>query len=149
MEQKNILLVEDNTDDIELARRAFQKVNLNDNMIVTRDGAETLEYFKGKGKYQGRNINDLPQIILLDLKMPKINGHEVLKYVRENQETRYIPVIILSSSQDKKDIMRSYELGANSYIVKPIDFLKFSEVVQQIVIYWLTLNEQPASKRGE
>ena len=149
MEQKNILLVEDNPDDIELARRAFKKVNINNNMVITHDGAETLEYLHGKGKYQGRNIEDLPRIILLDLKMPKVHGLEVLKHVRENQQTKYIPVIILTSSQDKKDVIRSYELGANSYIVKPIDFLKFSEVVQQIVIYWLTLNEQPTLKRGE
>jgi len=148
MEQKNILLAEDNPDDIELARRAFQKVNINNNIIVTHDGAETLDYLDGKGKYQGRNTLDLPHIILLDLKMPKVHGLEVLKHVRENQQTKYIPVIILTSSQDKKDVIRSYELGANSYIVKPIDFLKFSEVVQQIVIYWLTLNEQPTLKRG-
>jgi two-component system response regulator len=149
MEQKNILLAEDNPDDIELARRAFQKVNLNNNIIVTHDGAETLDYLNGKGKYQGRDTKDLPRIILLDLKMPKVHGLEVLKHVRENQQTKYIPVIILTSSQDKKDIISSYELGANSYIVKPIDFLKFSEVVQQIVIYWLTLNEHPTLKRGE
>lgn len=149
MEQKNILLVEDNPDDIELARRAFKKVNINNNMVITHDGAETLEYLHGKGKYQGRNIEDLPRIILLDLKMPKVHGLEVLKHVRENKQTKYIPVIILTSSQDKKDVLRSYELGANSYIVKPIDFLKFSQVVQQIVIYWLTLNEQPTLKRGE
>jgi CheY-like chemotaxis protein len=149
MEQKNILLAEDNPDDIELARRAFQRVNINNNIVVTHDGAETLDYLNGKGKYQGRNTDEVPQIILLDLKMPKVHGLEVLKHIRENQQTKYIPVIILTSSQDKKDVIRSYELGANSYIVKPIDFLKFSEVVQQIVMYWLTLNEQPILKRGE
>jgi two-component system response regulator len=149
MEQKNILLAEDNPDDIELARRAFQKVNVNNNIVVTHDGAETLDYLSGKGKYQDRNTENLPHIILLDLKMPKVHGLEVLKHVRENEQTKYIPVIILSSSLDNKDIIRSYELGANSYIVKPIDFLKFSEVVQQIVIYWLTLNEQPILLRGE
>lgn len=122
MEQKNILLVEDNPDDIELARRAFQKTNIDNNMIITHDGTETLDYFNGTGKYQGRNTKDLPHIILLDLKMPKVGGLEVLKYFRENQYTKYIPVIILTSSQDKKDVIRSYELGANSYIVKPIDF---------------------------
>jgi two-component system response regulator len=149
MEQKNILLAEDNPDDVELARRAFQKVNIISNIIVTHDGAETLEYLCGKGKYQGRNTDEVPRVILLDLKMPKVHGLEVLKHIRENRQTKYIPVIILTSSQDKKDIIRSYELGANSYIVKPIDFLKFSEVVQQIVMYWLTLNEQPMLKRGE
>jgi len=149
MKNKSILLVEDNPDDIELARRAFQKVNINNTMVVTQDGAETLEYLHGKGKYKGRDTDDVPRVILLDLKMPKVHGLEVLKQIRENQLTKYIPVIILTSSQDKKDIIRSYELGANSYIVKPIDFLKFSEVVQQIVMYWLMLNEQPILKRGE
>ena len=149
MPQKNILLAEDNPDDIELARRAFQKVNINNNIVVTHDGAETLDYLNGQGKYHGRNTEDLPRIIILELKMLKVHGLEVLKYVRENQQTKYIPVIILTSSQDTKDVIRSYELGANSYIVKPINFLKFSEVVQQIVIYWLTLNEQPTVIRGE
>jgi len=149
MEHKNILLVEDNPDDVELARRAFQKVNINDTMVVTHDGAETLEYLYGKGKYKGRDTDDVPRLILLDLKMPKVHGLEVLKHIRENQQTKFIPVIILTSSQDKKDVIRSYDLGANSYIVKPIDFLKFSDVVQQIVMYWLTLNEQPTLKRGE
>jgi two-component system, response regulator len=149
MEQTNILLVDDNPDDIDLARRAFQKNNLKYNVIVTRDGAETLDYLYGKGKYKDRDINDKPRLILLDLKMPKVHGFEVLKQVRKDTQTKYIPVIILTSSQDKKDIIKGYELGANSYIVKPIDFIKFSEVVQQILLYWLDLNEQPSMKRGE
>lgn len=149
MEQKNILLVEDNPDDVELAKRAFQKININNNIVVTRDGAETLDYLYGRGKFENRDTNNIPRLILLDLKMPKVHGIEVLKQIRNNEQTRYIPVIILTSSQDKKDIIRSYELGANSYIVKPIDFVKFLEVAQQIALYWLTLNEQPSIKRGE
>lgn len=149
MVQKYILLVEDNADDIELAKRAFQKIGISNNIVVTRDGAETLDYLYGKGKFKGRDINKTPQLILLDLKMPKVNGHEVLRYIRNHKETKYIPVIILTSSQDKKDVIQGYELGANSYIVKPIDFVKFTEAVQQIVLYWLTLNEQPTFKRGE
>jgi len=149
MGQKNILLVEDNPDDVELAKRAFQKNNINNNIVVTRDGAETLDYLYGKGKYKDRDISDIPRLILLDLKMPRVHGLEVLKQVRDNEITRYIPVVILTSSQDKKDIIMGYELGANSYIVKPIDFVKFSEVVQQIALYWLKLNEQPSFKRGE
>ena len=146
MERKDILLVEDNADDIELAKRAFQKNNIINNIVITRDGSETLDYLYGKGKFKGRDINNIPQLILLDLKMPKVHGLEVLKQIRENELTKYIPVIILTSSQDKKDIIQAYELGANSYIVKPIDFVKFTEVVQQIAMYWLTLNEQPSLK---
>lgn len=149
MEQKNILLVEDNPDDVELAKRAFQKINMINNIVVTRDGAETLDYLYGRGKFEGRDTNNIPRLILLDLKMPKVHGIEVLKQIRNNERTKYIPVIILTSSQDKKDVISSYELGANSYIVKPIDFVKFLEVVQQIALYWLTLNEQPTFKRGE
>jgi two-component system response regulator len=149
MERKDILLVEDNADDIELAKRAFQKNNIINNIVITRDGSETLDYLYGKGIFKGRDINNIPRLILLDLKMPKVHGLEVLKQIRENELTKYIPVIILTSSQDKKDIIQAYELGANSYIVKPIDFIKFTEVVQQIALYWLTLNEQPSFKRGE
>jgi len=149
MERKDILLVEDNADDIILAKRAFQKSNIKNNIIVVRDGAETLDYLYGRGKFEGRDINNIPKIILLDLKMPKVHGLEVLKQIRNDKRTKYIPVIILTSSQDKKDIAQGYELGANSYIVKPIDFVKFSEVMQHIAWYWLTLNEQPLFVRGE
>jgi two-component system response regulator len=149
MEKKAILLVEDNPDDIELAQRAFQKTNINSTISITRDGAETLDFLYAKGKYQGRDPDELPHLILLDLKMPKVHGLEVLKQIRKDERTRYVPVIILTSSQDKKDILQGYERGANSYIVKPIDFLKFSEVIQQIALYWLTLNEQPSFTRGE
>ena len=148
MEQKTILLVEDNPDDVELAKRAFQKNNIKTNIIIARDGAETLEYLNAKSKFRDEALV-LPHLILLDLKMPKVHGLEVLKQIRENVQTKFIPVVILTSSQDKKDILRGYELGANSYIVKPIDFLRFSEVVQQIALYWLSLNEQPSFKRGE
>ncbi len=149
MEQKTILLVEDNPDDVELAKRAFQKNNIPTNIVVTHDGAETLEYLYAKSKFKHDDSLVLPQLILLDLKMPKVHGLEVLKQIRENERTRFIPVVILTSSQDRKDILHGYEFGANSYIVKPIDFQKFLEVVQQIAMYWLTLNEQPSMKRGE
>jgi two-component system response regulator len=149
MGQSDVLLVEDNPDDIELTKRAFQKNNISNALVITRDGAETLDYLFGRGKYQGRDIKNLPKLILLDLKMPKVNGLEVLKQIRRSEETKYIPVIILTSSQDIKDIITSYELGANSYIVKPIDFVKFHQVVQQIMLYWLMLNEQPSMIRGE
>jgi CheY-like chemotaxis protein len=149
MNHSYVLLVEDNPDDIELTKRAFQKNNISINLVITHDGIETLDYLFGRGKYKGRDTNDIPKFILLDLKMPKINGLEVLKQLRENDTTKYIPIIILTSSQDKKDIINGYELGANSYIIKPIDFVKFHQVVQQIASYWLVLNEQPSKKIGE
>jgi two-component system response regulator len=149
MEQCDILLAEDNADDVELMKRAFQKNNMQVNFIITQDGAETLEYLFRKGKYHGYNHDLLPRLILLDLKMPKVHGLEVLQQIRDNEKMKYIPVVILTSSQDKNDILRGYELGANSYVVKPIDFIKFSEVARQIASYWLTLNEQPSNKRGE
>jgi two-component system response regulator len=147
MEHSHVLLVEDNPDDIELTKRAFQKNNISNNLVITRDGAETLDFLYGRGKYQGRDINNMPKLILLDLKMPKVSGLEVLKQIRSHEKTKYIPVIILTSSQDKKDIITGYKLGANSYIIKPIDFVKFHQVVQQIVLYWLGLNEQPHENR--
>ncbi len=149
MEKKTILLVEDNPDDVELAKRAFLKNNIKTNIVVIRDGAETLKYLQAKSKFRDNDALVLPHLILLDLKMPKVHGLEVLKYIRENELTKYIPVVILTSSQDKKDLLAGYEMGANSYIVKPIDFLRFSEVVEQIAIYWLSLNELPLVKRGE
>jgi len=150
MEQKNILLVEDNPDDVELTRRAFQKNNIRTNLIVTRDGAETIEYISAKVKHMGdEGSHELPYLVLLDLKMPKVHGLEVLKEIRGNERTKFIPVVILTSSQDMKDIKRAYQFGANSYIVKPVDFLKFIEAVQQIARYWLTLNEQPSIQRGD
>jgi two-component system response regulator len=149
MENTDVLLVEDNLDDVELTKRAFQKNNIQSNLVVTRDGVETLDYLFGQGKFQGRDTTNTPKLILLDLKMPKVNGLEVLKQIRSDEHTKYIPVIILTSSRDKNDILAGYELGANSYITKPIDFVKFYQIVQQIAFYWLVLNEQPLRKIGE
>jgi two-component system response regulator len=149
MEPSDVLLVEDNPDDIELTKRAFQKNNITNKLVIAHDGVETLDYLFGRGKYKGRDISNVPKFILLDLKMPKVDGLQVLKQIREQEITRYIPVIILTSSQDKKDILNGYELGANSYIIKPIDFVQFHQVVQQIASYWLVLNEQPIKRIGE
>jgi two-component system response regulator len=149
MEYTHVLLVEDNPDDIELTKRAFQKNNIQSTLVVTHDGAETLDYLFGRGKYQGRDTTNTPKLILLDLKMPKVNGLEVLRRIRSDKQTKYIPVVILTSSRDKNDILTGYDLGANSYITKPIDFVKFHQVVQQIALYWLVLNEQPLMKIGE
>jgi CheY-like chemotaxis protein len=143
METKKILLVEDNEDDIVLTLRAFKKNNICNEIIVARDGAEALDYLFGMGEYDGRDMGEMPAIILLDLNLPKVDGLEVLHRIRTNENTRLLPVIVLTSSREEQDIVNGYNLGANSYIRKPVDFLKFNEVVQQLGVYWLLLNEPP------
>ena len=141
---KNILLVEDNPDDVALTLRAFKKNKIMNKVVVAKDGAEALDYLFGEGEYGGRDVNDTPQMILLDLKLPKINGLEVLKRIRESELTRLLPVIILTSSKEQQDLLDGYSLGANSYIRKPVDFDQFSEAVRQLGLYWLVLNIGPA-----
>ncbi len=143
MSKRIILLVEDNPDDEALTLRAFKKNNIYNEVVVVRDGAEALEYLFCEGKFAGRDCNYNPELVLLDLKLPKIDGLEVLKEIRNNPKTKLLPVIILTSSKEEKDIMRSYEYYANSYIRKPVDFLQFSEAIKQLGIYWLVLNETP------
>jgi CheY-like chemotaxis protein len=145
--QKSILLVEDNPDDEVLTLMAFRDNNILNNIIVTHDGAEALDYLSGTGKYNGRDIYDLPQVVLLDLKLPKIDGLEVLHHIRANQITKLLPVIILTSSKEETDLLNSYQKGANSYIHKPVDFEQFSEAIKQLGLYWLVLNEVPTFKR--
>jgi len=139
---KSILLVEDNPDDEELTMIAFRKSNMVNEVIVARDGVEALDYLFGAGPYAGRDTNVMPTVILLDLKLPKIDGLEVLKRVRENQRTRRVPVVILTSSKEQEDILKSYDYGANSYIRKPVNFPQFVEAAQNLGLYWLMLNEQ-------
>ncbi|MES2353636.1 MAG: response regulator [Pseudomonadota bacterium] len=139
---KSILLVEDNPDDEELTLIAFQKSHIANNVTVTRDGEEALDYLFGTGTYAGRDTTVMPTVILLDLKLPKIDGLEVLKRVRENERTRRIPVVVLTSSKEQEDILRSYDFGANSYIRKPVDFTQFVEAAQHLGLYWLMLNEE-------
>jgi two-component system, response regulator len=143
METKNILLVEDNPDDVMLALRAFKKNNILNKVIIAKDGVEALDYLFGTGMYDGRDIQDQPVMVLLDLRIPKIDGIEVLKALRENKHTRLIPVVILTSSAEEKDLLNGYELGANSYIRKPVMFDDFLKVVKQLGLYWLILNEPP------
>lgn len=143
MNRKIILLVEDNQDDEELTVLAFQQGNLANKVVVARDGAEALEYLFGKGSYEGRDVSELPQIMLLDLKLPKIDGLEVLRRIRDDERTRRLPVIILTSSREDQDVIESYNLGANSYIRKPVDFVQFAEAIRQLQLYWLVLNECP------
>jgi len=138
-----ILLVEDNPDDVELTLRAFKKNNIINKIIVKRDGAEALDYFFGKDGIATKHNHDRPILILLDLKIPKINGIEVLKKLKADERTNLIPIVILTSSREAGDLLSCYKLGCNSYIRKPVDFSEFMEMVKQLGLYWLLLNEGP------
>ena len=139
-----ILLVEDNPSDVELALHALKKNNLANRVEVVRDGAEALDFLFGIGSYAGRNIQDGPKVVLLDLKLPRVDGLEVLEKIRSDPRTKNIPVVMLTSSREERDIAESYNLGVNSYIVKPVDFEQFTEAVRQLGLYWLLLNQPPA-----
>jgi len=145
MEQKIILLVEDNPDDADLTLRALKKNGVQNQVVVTRDGAEALDYLFGTGAYVGRDTSQEPVLILLDLKLPKIDGLEVLKRIRSNERTRLLPVVILTCSDEEQDMVESYKNGANSYIRKPVDFSQFADAVRQLKLYWLLLNKTPHS----
>jgi two-component system, response regulator len=138
-----ILLVEDNPDDQALALRALKKNNIKNEIITARDGVEALEFLFGTGPHAGRNLNNMPHVVLLDLKLPKVDGLEVLREVRANELTRLLPVVLLTSSTEEQDRIKGYGLGANSYIRKPVDFTQFVEAVRQLGLYWLVLNEPP------
>lgn len=143
MPDKKILLIEDNPDDEALTLRAFNKNNIMNDVVVAHDGVEALDYLFARGAHAGRDVRDLPALTLLDLKLPKVDGLEVLKQVRANPLTQTLPVVILTSSKEEQDLMNGYRLGANSYIRKPVDFGKFIEAVRQLGLYWLVLNETP------
>jgi CheY-like chemotaxis protein len=149
MSKKNILLVEDNPDDEALTLRALKKNNILNEVIVARDGAEALDYLFGTGAYADRDLNIMPQIILLDLKLPKVDGLEILRRLRADERTKLLPVVILTSSKEDKDVINGYSLGANSYIRKPVDFTQFSEAVRQLGLYWLILNEPVPTRRKD
>ena len=140
MERKMILLVEDNPDDEALTLRALKKNNIGNELVVVRDGAEALDFLFCTGAYADRDKHDLPQVVLLDLKLPKIDGLEVLRRVKADPRTRSVPVVVLTSSGESSDLAQAYELGANSHIVKPVDFDQFVETVRQVGSYWLLLN---------
>jgi two-component system response regulator len=135
--------VEDNPDDVKLTMRALKKSNILNEVVVAQDGAEALDYLFCAGKYSGRDKNVMPQLVLLDLKMPKVDGLEVLKRIRADERTRLLPVVILTTSNEDRDRVSGYKLGANSYVRKPVDFNQFVEAVQQLGLYWLVLNEAP------
>jgi two-component system, response regulator len=148
MKPPTILLVEDNPKDELLTLRALKKCNLANEIVVMRDGAEALDYLFAKGDFAGREVVDLPTVVLLDLKLPKIDGLEVLRQIRADERTRRLPVVILTSSDEEKDIIAGYELGANSYIRKPVAFGDFSKAVAELGRYWLITNEPPPMARS-
>lgn len=141
MENKVILLVEDNARDEALTRRALKKSNIANEVVVVRDGVEALDYLFGTGPYAGRDLTVTPQVILLDLKLPKLNGLDVLQKMRADQRTRRLPVVVFTSSSEEEDMIKSYDLGANSYVRKPVDFDQFLEATRQLGLYWLVLNQ--------
>jgi two-component system, response regulator len=143
MTQKFILVVEDNPDDEELTVRALTSANVANSVVVARDGAEALDFLFGTGSYAGRDTSQLPTVVLLDLKLPKLDGVDVLERIRADERTRLLPVVVLTSSKEQEDIISSYRLGTNSYVRKPVHFTEFSDAVRQLGLYWFLLNEAP------
>ena len=147
MDDKIILLVEDNADDEKLTLRALKKNNIRNEVVVAPNGVEALDYLFGTGTYAGRNLDVMPQVVLLDLKLPKLDGLEVLRRLRTDNRTKLLPVVILTSSNEEQDRINGYGLGANSYVRKPVDFNQFSDAARQLGLYWLVLNESPPVRR--
>jgi two-component system, response regulator len=143
MEEKVILLVDDNEHDVFLTQRALKKSNLANELIVANDGQEALDYLFGKGKYAGRDLNSMPVVTLLDIKMPRVDGFEVLKQIRANPLTKYLPVVMLTASKEDIDIVKGYAEGCNAYVTKPVGFDQFVDAVKQLGLFWLVLNEPP------
>jgi len=148
MKPKTILLVEDNPSDIGLTQRALAKSHIANQMIVAEDGQEALDYLFGTGQYAGRDVSELPALILLDLKLPRVDGLEVLRQIRANKHTSRVAVVVLTTSKEEQDMAQSYDLGANSYIRKPVDFTQFAQAIEHLGLYWLVLNE-PAPPKTE
>jgi len=147
VDDKIILLVEDNPDDVDLTLRALKQNNIMNKVIIARDGVEALDYLLGTGMYEGRDAKDLPVVTLLDLKLPKIDGLDVLRRIRQNEITRLLPVVILTSSTEDKDVITGYQLGANSYVRKPVDFKEFIEAIKLLGLYWLIWNKPAPVKQ--
>src|SRR5271169_2581589 len=148
MNNNAILLVEDNPDDIALTLRALKKTRIANEVAVAHDGVEALDYLFGTGQHAGRDVTQAPAIVLLDLKLPKVDGLDVLRRLRADARTKLVPVVILTSSKEEQDLVSGYALGANSYIRKPVDFPQFTEAIRQLGLYWLVLNEGPPPGRG-
>lgn len=145
----DILLVEDNSEDVEITLRAFQKYNLSSKVHVVQDGEEALEWIFCTGRHAGRSASSDPRLILLDLKLPKVDGIEILQRCKSDPRTKNIPVVILTSSMEERDLVNSYNLGVNSYVVKPVDFSRFTEAVRQLGVYWMSLNQLPSDMQAE
>ncbi len=141
--ERTILLVEDNPDDVELTLRALKQYNIRNEIAVVRDGAEALDYLFATGVYADRDTTTMPAVVILDLKLPKVDGLEVLQRMRADERTKLVPVVILTSSNEEQDMINGYKLGANSYVRKPVDFTQFVEAAQQLGLYWLVINEPP------
>jgi two-component system, response regulator len=148
MDERAILLVEDNPDDEALTLRALKKHNIRNEVVVVHDGAEALDWLFARGAYAGRDASQLPQVVLLDLKLPKVTGLEVLRAVRDDPRTKRLPVVLLTSSKEDQDVIAGYDLGANSYVRKPVDFGDFAEAIRQLGLYWLVLNETAPPTRA-
>lgn len=146
MNSKTILLVEDNPSDVDLTRRAFEKSRITNQLVVLEDGQEALDYLFGPGADSGLDVSELPALILLDLKVPRVPGLEVLRCIRANARTRRLPVVILTTSKEERDVAAGYDLGVNSYIHKPVDFKQFAAAIEQLGLYWLVLNEPPPNE---
>lgn len=149
MNPKIILLVENNPSDIGLTKRALARSRVANEMVVVQDGQEALDYLFGTGAYAGRDVSKLPMLVLLDLKLPRVDGHEVLRRIRADQRTRRVPVVVLTTSKEEQDVAQSYDLGANSYIRKPVDFTQFIDSIEQLGLYWLVMNEPPPPNVGK
>ena len=146
MTNGSILLVEDNPSDVKLTKRALEQNKITNELVHAENGREALDYLFGVGQHAGRNVRDIPAVVLLDLKLPRMDGLEVLKQMRANERTRLVPVVVLTSSSQEEDVVASYNLGANSYIRKPVDFTQFAEAVRVLGMYWLLMNEPPPVK---
>jgi len=146
MESRTILLVEDNPDDEELTRKALKEANIANEIVVVGTGIEALDYLFGTGAYADRDLSRLPQLILLDLKLPKLSGLQVLERLRADPRTKLIPVVILTTSSEEEDVIASYQLGANSYVRKPVDFDQFTDAIRHVGLYWLLINQPPPTK---
>ena len=146
-EKKTILLVEDNPDDVELTLRALKQYNIRNEIAVVRDGAEALDYLFATGTYSNRDTSVMPAVVILDLKLPKVDGLEVLQRMRADERTKLVPVVILTSSREEQDMINGYKFGANSYVRKPVDFTQFVEAARRLGLYWLVINEPPPKKR--